>query len=404
MKTAIICFSLLFCLQAKAAEKKAFVYVRKNVGGKLIKKEVSLTNLNNSEEVDGKHFKIVVGDSENAVKFSDEVYSLKASHVYHHLTMAYEGFKKLFGEDYVKKLPKIVSRLDIANGFADTAHFSSLDHEEHINNALTIPAASEDKDDDTASWGPEIWFRPAKVKKINNGLYEGSDIIIKNPEIRSNIYTTIANTTLTQMTSEFASTGFNIMAIDPVFHLETLVLSIGITELLPRALKLVSKIKKKKFYLDTAMIPEIIYHEFAHVGFSSYLSIDQHNAVVEGYANYFAGIVSKHYEILHHGGKFNTGYTGKSAKLNTTYDYNLEAPKMAQASFTFKLLWSVRENLGDKSDLVLLNALKFLNGSDSIKYDLSQSIHLSVKEIFTDKVEQNVAQYKISRIFSSLGL
>ena len=49
--------------------------------------------------------------------------------------------------------------------------------------------------------------------------------------------------------------------------------------------------------LDSAMVPEIIYHEFTHVAMSDYIPLTGSFAVSEGIANYFASVISGNTEI-----------------------------------------------------------------------------------------------------------
>lgn len=49
---------------------------------------------------------------------------------------------------------------------------------------------------------------------------------------------------------------------------------------------------EKYYYLDTALIPEVIYHEYSHYVLQDYLVLSHSTGVVEGLADYFAGEIA----------------------------------------------------------------------------------------------------------------
>src|SRR5690606_1307067 len=48
---------------------------------------------------------------------------------------------------------------------------------------------------------------------------------------------------------------------------------------------------RKYFHLDSALVPEIIYHEYSHVALSDHLVLSHSTAVIEGMADIFAGFI-----------------------------------------------------------------------------------------------------------------
>src|SRR5665647_2012988 len=46
------------------------------------------------------------------------------------------------------------------------------------------------------------------------------------------------------------------------------------------------------YWLDTALVPEIIYHEYSHAALSDRLVLSHSTAVIEGMADFFAGQIA----------------------------------------------------------------------------------------------------------------
>ena len=153
-----------------AFEKEGVAWVRKTSRAKLKKRPVVLKELNSNNQFSGEYFKIVIAKSDNAIMFSDKKYHDKASHVYHHLTIAKNYFIKNYGSEYLDTIKPIIIRLDIINEFHDTAKYNSTKNTTRFNDAATIPASNADKHPSHKDWRPEIWFRPKKTEKNKNAV------------------------------------------------------------------------------------------------------------------------------------------------------------------------------------------------------------------------------------------
>jgi len=63
----------------------------------------------------------------------------------------------------------------------------------------------------------------------------------------------------------------------------------------------ISKATARKWYwLDTALIPEIIYHEYAHAALSDHLVLSHSTAIIEGMADFFAGQIAGSPKLAKH--------------------------------------------------------------------------------------------------------
>ncbi len=67
-----------------------------------------------------------------------------------------------------------------------------------------------------------------------------------------------------------------------------------------------------------ALVPEIIYHEYAHIALSDSLELTHSTAVIEGMADFFAGKIGGNHKLAMHIKKHNT-FSGKNAKRKQQY-------------------------------------------------------------------------------------
>ena len=174
--------------------------------------------------------------------------------------------------------------------------------------------------------------------------------------VKNHLYETVATSSLSLLTQELVAYRWRMDFVQPDLHLMTLAITLGTLEIVPYAVEWIARLFPHKSNLDTAMIPEIIYHEFAHVGFSQYLELGKQTPLSEGVANYFASSITDYHKVLHKGGKFSKGLKGKNAKALSKYDWSFEAIEAAQHSFTFKYLWLIQESFGKEQGKELIFA------------------------------------------------
>jgi hypothetical protein len=402
--TQTIYFSLLALasLSCFAEEQIGFAFLRQEDHGKLVKTQVILKDLYNRQTIEGPYFKIVHGIKNQAVTFSEGELTLRATHAYYHASLARDFFLKTFGAQLLESLPQVTIRLNITNPFDDAAHFVKKEGLEEFNNALSIPASGERRHPQVNAWGPEIWFRPSKEIKLDNSVYLTADALT-DPQIRSLFYESIATSTAAQMTRDLSSVFWDFSRFNYQTHLTTMAISLGVLEILPRVVKFSTKKIKRKVSMDALFFPEVIYHEFAHIGFSSLLPLTEYNPVVEGYANYFASQMTDYHKLMYKGGSFVKGFKGKNAKEFQQYSYNLEAKAMAQSSFTFKLLYELQTKLGKELfNQLLIKAAKHPLVYDSIKFGLITALFESVDSLEVEQKE--MIKFKIHQVMRDLAL
>lgn len=341
---------------------------------------VELEDLISSDHFEGSYFKIVKGKSNEAISFTekDSQLILKAATAYHHLTKAKNFWMHEMNSTKPKELEQIIVRLEITNLFDEQGHFAHENRSPQFNNALSVPAGTtpewvpEDRQD---KWRNEIWFRP--MKKI-----ETKDL----PGLGPNPLTSSLQS-LEQPFINYTVNRFNTSLLEHVFYpsyapnpLWVTVVRFAGTIALTKAVIEASKhmdnlFAEKYYYLDTAMVPEVMYHEYAHLMLSDYLTLSHSTPVIEGMADYFAAILADKRKIYARvKGYSNAAYKDTEQKRNYSHWY--ESSRMATSDFVLSVLWDVRETLGsDVADkLVYEMRSKLKTGSATINNHLLQAV------------------------------
>ncbi len=348
-------FLLLSLFIAGSLHAETFrVLVRQDHSTKTIYKEVELTDLESGDSFDGKFFRIVKGKDKEAVSFHDEDKEviLKAANTYYHLSQAREYWIKKIGSERPDALPKLTVRIDISNLFDDQGHYAHDNRDPQFNNALSIPAGQtpewvpEGRED---AWGPEIWFRPKKVvdtRTLPNTL---------GPNPLTQILTALEHPVI-----NYARNQLQTSMIERIFYpsyssgsLQNDLLRFAGTIALTRFLISSSKrmdplFMEKWFYLDTAMVPEVVYHEYAHIVLADYLKISHSTPVLEGLADYFAADHANKRTVYSKVPGRSTSQA-KDPYNKKPYTHWSEANRTASSDFVLAVLWDVRDVLGDET-------------------------------------------------------
>ncbi len=367
-------------------------------------KLVQLEDLESNNSFDGKYFKIVLKKSNDAIKFSNNELKYKAATVYYHLSKARNFWINNLKSEYVKNLKKITVRLEITNQFDELGHFANDNKLPQFNNAVSVPPGEtpewvpEDKQD---KWSYEVWFRPSK-----NIHY--SEI----PRDEPNPLTSILQTLETPYI--YFERGLLIQNIlqhifFPNYVVTPLWMSMirfaGTYTLAKAVVKSSKKLDplfmSRWYYLDTAMVPEVIHHEFAHIALSDRLELSHSTAVNEGFADYFAAIMTNKSQMYHEvSGHSNSA--PKDTESKQRYNHWLEANYQATSDFVLSFLWDIRDELGPESaDRLILNArLNLSTEFSTINNDLLRALLESCKKNCSDPRSERLMLYEI---FSKRG-
>ena len=404
MKALLLLTTLLplAALGAGSRELTALVRTDDNVP---VLGPVTLTDLVSETGFDGEFFKIVKGKDDEAIGFDgDAQLTLRAATAYHHLTLARNYFVKKLGSAYTASLPKMVIRLDLTNKFSKLGHFANDALDPQYNNALTVPAGAGLASRGIRPWDIEIWVRPSKKIHISEITFHGSEAaefksLMKSYRDQSRVQS------LSQFLSQtIVSATDSESTIDP-FNTNNVIRVIGSSVLLEAAYHfydpLTKLFQRKWYWLDTAMVPEIIYHEFAHAALSDHLELTHSTAVIEGMADFFAGQIADSPKLATHIKAFNT-YNGKDAKNKQQFKDVFETSDYANSDFVFGLLWELEKIVGeDRGEAFMFELRKSLTTNSSIRGQLIEGILKTCKKLcgdpFTDKL-------RIHRALHSRGI
>jgi hypothetical protein len=366
-----------------------------------------LTDLVSSTSFDGENFMIVKGKgkcvkvekkevcTDEAIGFdADKDLLLKASTTYFHLTKARTYFIEKMDSDYVKKLPKMVIRLEHSNQFSELGHFANDNLDPQFNNALTVPGGKGLASKGVKPWGMEIWFRAPKeihLRDIDVNNLQTQEFKVLMSGFRNQIHmqslSRFLATSITALTLKGSTV--NPLGMDNLIRTagSSIVMEMGylFIEPLSRALS------RKWYHLDTALVPEIIYHEYSHAALSDHLVLSHSTAIIEGMADFFAGQIAKSPKLAKHIKKYNT-FNGKNAKRKQQYKIEFEMNDYANTDFVFGLLWELKKIVGeDKGEAFIYSLRENLTTNSGIRTGLVDGIldtcEQKCSEPFNDKIQ-----------------
>lgn len=374
LNKVIMAFALAASFNVMAGEQKfcdksfdVLIRDEKGDGYSFQSKKLEKLYCNNSFE--GENFKIVYATEEEPIKFDNENAELvkKAANVYYHLTQARDFWINTIKSDYVANMQTITIRLDITNAYSNVRHFKNKELEKNYNNAWSVPEGKMARatNGEAKSWFKEIWFSPSKKlltseiappSEGNNPIH-ASLLLIKDPLLESNKSSIIYGTLGMLAASTWNQGALIDMAVK---NLGTIAVIYGLVE--------VTKymdhwFMNKYYYIDTAMVPEIIYHEYAHIAMSDTLKTVHSVPVIEGMADYFAARVANRRQMYEKIEDYSTNQS-KDTKSKTKYHPFLEGAWNATSDFTLSLLY-----LG-KNDFEKQNAARAKKGqAPLVNYD-----------------------------------
>ena len=391
---------LLFTQQAFAYSVVKDAVVRDSKFNAKVQK-VKLTSLVSENSFEGEHFKIVLGKSNEAISFNhpDEKLLLKAATTYYHLTKAKDFFIKQLQSEYVASFKPITIRLEIKNVFNELGHFANDSLNPQYNNALSIPGGLGLPGRGVESWEQEIWFRP--LRKIHVDEVGGGQSGMNLKQILASFRGQTHMVSFERFLSQVLLGSFDFegpMLLESIWRtagssiiLEALYYSTAIAAPL---------LERKWYYLDSALIPEIIYHEFAHIALGDTLALTHSTPVNEGLADYFAGKIANSRKLALKIKKYNT-FNGKKVKKSLLYRQAFERGDFANSDFVFGLLWNVGQVVGEKRELSFLYELRNkISTSSNIRDDLLKAI-IDTCKLKCEK--PMVDRYKLYKLFHATG-
>ncbi|MFP5386694.1 MAG: hypothetical protein ACLGHN_11485 [Bacteriovoracia bacterium] len=378
MKALILISLFLPVLAFSQVTERTFEALVRNDSKKPGIEEVVLRDLISNDSFEGEYFKIVKGKSDEAIKFdADPALVFRAATAYFHLTRARDYFVNKIKSEHVMNLPQMTIRLEHTNQFSELGHFAHDNLDAQYNNALTIPAGKGLASRNVKPWGIEIWFRPSKkihLRDLRTNNLQAQEFKVLMAGFRKQIHMQSLQRFLAGVVIAATAQG---VAPDP-FATENLIRTVGssvIMEVGYQFLDPITKVFTRKWYwLDTAVVPEIIYHEYAHAALSDHLELTHSTAIIEGMADFFAGQIADSPKLAMHIKKYNT-YNGKNAERKQDYMIQFEMSEYANTDFVFGLLWEMDRIVGEeKGEHFMFELRKKITTNSSIRGQLVEGI------------------------------
>jgi hypothetical protein len=390
MKNTLI--FLLVLLQTSflygAVVKKKVVLRDENF--KVTIEEVILSDLTSEDSYEGKYFKIVSGKSDEAILFTaSKDLQLKAATTYYHLNKARKYFIDTVQSDYVRDLPQLTIRLDLINVFNEVGHFANNALDPQFNNALSVPAGKGYEPKDIKPWNTEIWFRPSKEIRLNGS--DSSSVKVALQSFRNQTHMqTLQQFLITLLQGKIG--GYSISS-------NSIMRTVGsslLIEAIYQSTDIAASFFAQKIYrLDAALVPEIIYHEFAHIALSDHLELSHSTPVNEGLADYFAGQIANSKKLATKIKDYNL-FNGKQVKKKQQYNQAFERGDFANTDFVFGLLWNVGEIIGKEKEARFMYAMTHkIDSNDTIRDGLIKATLDTCRENCTDEFNDTLKLYKL---------
>lgn len=342
-------------------------------------------------------------DSKQSERTAEELRMMAANSLYH-AEKARRFFADRLGSEEARNLPQVLLRLDITNLYNDQAQFAHDANQPQYNNVLTIPAGKPRVDAaGAAPWNREIWFRPRKEIPIR-------DILAALPEDPMNAQIRQARAQLYPMQIDLTLRETLIASfqnrLDADGFVESVVRQGGTILLMEGAFQVLKFVNRliipQRYYLDTAFIPEVIYHETAHAVLGDYLAPNLSTPVNEGVSDYFAASIGGNPKIAKKIREYST-VTGKNGKRRQAFQMEFETLGKAHSDFVLSLLWGLRGKLGaDTMDRVVFESRKHLSTRDSnIRRGLPNALLLACEKVCESPLRDRM---KIHEYLDSRGL
>lgn len=396
MKMFIVCLISLFAQGAfaKSIYKDA---VTRDEDYKVKIKPVVMKDLLSEDSYDGKYFKIVHGKSSDAISFkASQALQLKAATTYYHLTKARDYFINVAQSEYTKSLPKLTIRIDLTNVFNEVGHFANDNLNPQFNNALTIPAGRGFPSRGVSPWDIEIWFRPSKTIHVDD--FDG---VVQKESLRNSLQVFRNESHMSSLRQFFIELFGGAASENP----ESLVRLAGtslLMEFLFQTSDYYGEFFSRKYYrLDSALVPEIIYHEYAHVALSKHFELSHSTPVNEGMADFFAGKIANSKKLALKIKDYNL-FNGKKVRKKQQYNIAFERGDYANADFVFGLLWNVGEIVGTDIEVPFMNRLTSkLGTNDNIRDNLIDASIDTCRELCKNPISD---KFKLFQFFHKKNL
>lgn len=388
----LIIFSLLASFSINAQEA-CFDIVKRNKKEKLVVANECFSGLNGKFE--NKYFRIVNGIDDKAISFDSDLAN-RAANVLYHLERARNYFAEVLKSEHVINQGQVIIRIEMTRAFNEIARYGNINIEPEFNNAVTIPNGVERPNWGISGWSQEIWFRPKKKIKVPVDNPQEQQMIVNaiNQYSKSTYEMTFYEFVNSALATLWEESDYNILT-DATTKIESSMM----TFLTGLAAKTVSGIffsMDRTYYLDTAYIPEVIYHEYSHFALNDFIPLQTSTPVNEGYADFFASQISGTSKIAHKARKYSRS-VAKDGESTQKYSPAWEKLSNAHEDHVFSLLYQVNKVIGNHPE-VIFTSREFVNTKEKIRHSLVPALLKAIKKNpKTKKKKIKLLNYLIKR-------
>ena len=347
----------------------------------IVSENVLLKELDDQNKLSGKFFTVVDSNTNNPllINVEDEISrSLRGTTAYYHLTKAKDYFESI---GVVQSEPLLV-RIGVRNKFHKSVHMMDISHGEVFNNAHTINSglALKSRYKNVEAWGKEIWFRSPKEIEISDTFKtqykEAVRSILPNsrPLSKDFIFSNAVNSLISSNPSEYlkGSTKGVLQNYATNMLLRFIIPEVSLF-MLP-GYKL----------LDTALIPEIIYHEYTHFVFSDKIPTVENTPILEGISDYFGTKISGSSRVVDNLDDYGSLVKVRDSRSRILYEPRYDSGKKEDlgsgAGFVLAVLTSLEDFISSEEvdpdffAKAIYNIRNHVNVNSKIQKDLANSL------------------------------
>lgn len=357
---------------------------------RLVVEKRELEDLITNDRFEGVYFKIVAKTGTEAIAF-DSPLAAKAANTYYHLNRAREFFASI---GRVQN-EQITIRIEIENAFHREYHYQNAQVNPVFNNATTIVGGSGVSDFGIDPWGYEIWFRPIKKIPISKELRKQAKKVI-----RSYLPRTPSISTDVLLISGIEAASSNNFAAALSMTAEDLfqdyLINTTVRFVIPEVFAL---FMRGDYFLDTALIPEVIYHEYTHYMMADAVAPVANTTLMEGFADYFATKVSNRLSLADELGDYGRLVESRDALSRDVYSLALDTNQGLGSDFVLSVLYEIESyvSLYEPRNEVVRQIFE-MRKSMSVDSDLAKTLPELVWHYFPKY------RYALTAILSNRGI
>lgn len=381
---------LLLILIPTLSLAKEFNVVVRDKKDRLVVESRELTDLIVNDRFEGLYFKIVGKTDNEAITF-DSPLADKAANTYYHLTRA----RKFFASIGRVQEEQITIRIEIENAFHRDYHFQNAQVGPVFNNATTVVGGEGVDEFGIEPWGYEIWFRPIKRIPISKDLRKQAKKVIRSYLPRTpSISTDVLLISGIEAASSNNFTGALAVTAEDLF--QDFLINTTVRFVIPEIFAL---FMRGDYFLDTALIPEVIYHEYTHYMMADAVAPVANTALMEGFADYFATKVSNRLSLADELGDYGRLVESRDALSRDVYSLVLDTNQGLGSDFVLSVLYEIESyvSLYEPRQEVIKQIFE-MRKSITVDSDLAQTLPELVWDYFPKY------RYALTAILSNRGI